>query len=73
MQSGLFCKASERNQTVMGLRNEGQHCAGSETCQCCLFAGCFIFLFLGPTKNFRNYNGNCIVELLNITYILSDV
>lgn len=53
MQSGLFCGASERDQTVMGLRNGGQHCAGAEIWQMVfigwvVFCGCFSsWLFFG--------------------------
>lgn len=45
---------------------------GLKLSQWCLFAVVFVF-FLRPTENFWNYNGNCIVELFNITYMLSDV
>lgn len=43
MQSDLFCGASEGDQTAMGLRSGGQHCAGAEIWQM-VFAGCLIMV-----------------------------
>lgn len=78
MQSDLFCGASEGDQTAMGLRNGGQHCAGAEIWQMVFicwvpYCGCFCswLFFSGERGQVKTYKRLRLLELKHELYCLT--